>query len=180
MTGMNKESEEMSQGIGRRAFCAMAAGVAAASVVGSTVGSAGADEKKNESDVAAAEAADASGVAEMPNTPAVFVIDRLETKPGDGPAMLEEYLSFYAPRAQACYAELVATRVAPPCWLDTDSNTLEFTWKVAGIGGCWGIDSPLRADAEVVQWWRDLRDRVVSLDRSYFADPADLEVLCNV
>ena len=74
----------------------------------------------------------------------------------------------------------MASRVAPPCWLDTDSNTLEFTWKVAGIGGCWGIDSPLRADAEVVQWWRDLRDRVVSLDRSYFADPADLEVLCNV
>lgn len=180
MSGMNRESKEMSQGIGRRAFCTMAAGVAAASVVGSTVGSAGADEKKNESDVAAAEAADASDVAEMPNTPAVFVIDRLETKPGDGPAMLEEYLSFYAPRAQACYAELVATRVAPPCWLDTDSNTLEFTWKVAGIGGCWGIDSPLRADAEVVQWWRDLRDRVVSLDRSYFADPADLEVLCNV
>lgn len=180
MTGMNGESEEMSQGIGRRAFCAMAAGVAAASVVGSTVGSAGADEKKNESDVAAAEAADASDVAEMPNAPAVFVIDRLETKPGDGPAMLEEYLSFYAPCAQACYAELVATRVAPPCWLDTDSNTLEFTWKVAGIGGCWGIDSPLRADAEVVQWWRDLRDRVVSLDRSYFADPANLEVLCNV
>lgn len=180
MSGMNRESEEMSQGIGRRAFCTMAAGVAAASVIGSAVGSAGADEKKNESDVAAAEAADASDVAEMPNTPAVFVIDRLETKPGDGPAMLEEYLSFYAPRAQACYAELVATRVAPPCWLDTDSNTLEFTWKVAGIGGCWGIDSPLRADAEVVQWWRDLRDRVVSLDRSYFADPADLEVLCNV
>ena len=180
MSGMNRESEEMSQGIGRRAFCTMAAGVAAASVIGSAVGSAGADEKENESDVAAAEAADASDVAEMPNTPAVFVIDRLETKPGDGPAMLEEYLSFYAPRAQACYAELVATRVAPPCWLDTDSNTLEFTWKVAGIGGCWGIDSPLRADAEVVQWWRDLRDRVVSLDRSYFADPADLEVLCNV
>ena len=180
MSGMNRESEEMSQGIGRRAFCAMAASVAAASMVGPTVGSAGADEKKNESDAAAAEAADASDVAEVPNTPAVFVIDRLETKPGDGPAMLEEYLSFYAPRAQACYAELVATRVAPPCWLDTDSNTLEFTWKVAGIGGCWGIDSPLRADAEVVQWWRDLRDRVVSLDRSYFADPADLEVLCNV
>ena len=180
MSGMNRESEEMSQGIGRRAFCAMAAGVAAASVVGPTVGSAGADENKNESDAAAAEAADASDVAEVPNTPAVFVIDRLETKPGDGPAMLEEYLSFYAPRAQACYAELVATRVAPPCWLDTDSNTLEFTWKVAGIGGCWGIDSPLRADAEVVQWWRDLRNRVVSLDRSYFADPADLEVLCNV
>ena len=178
MSGMNKGFEEAGQGIGRRAFCTMAAGVAAASVVGSTVGSAIADEK-NESDEAETEAA-ASDATEAPIPPAVFVIDRLEAKPGDGPALLEEYLSFYAPRAQACYAELVATRVAPPCWLDTDSNTLEFTWKVAGIGGCWGIDSPLRADAEVVQWCRDLRDRVVSLDRSYFADPADLEVLCNV
>lgn len=175
MSGMNRESEEMGQGIGRRAFCTMAAGVAAASLVGPSVDSAVADEKKDE-----AEVADGSVATEAPISPAVFVIDRLEAKPGDGPALLEEYLTFYAPRAEACYAELVTTRVAPPCWLDTDSNTLEFTWKVAGIGGCWGIDSPLRADAEVVQWWRDLRDRVVSLDRSYFADPADLEVLCNV
>lgn len=180
MSGLNKKSEEMGQGIGRRAFCTMAAGVASASVVGSTVGLAIADEKKDESDKVDAEAVDASDATEAPISPAVFVIDRLEAKPGDGPALLEEYLTFYVPRAEACYAELVATRVAPPCWLDTDSNTLEFTWKVAGIGGCWGIDSPLRADAEVVQWWRDLRDRVVSLDRSYFADPADLEVLCNV
>lgn len=175
MSGLNKEFEEMGQGIGRRAFCTMAAGVAAASLVGPSVDSAMADEKKDE-----AEAADGSAATEAPISPAVFVIDRLEAKPSDGPALLEEYLTFYVPRAEACYAELVATRVAPPCWLDTDSNTLEFTWKVAGIGGCWGIDSPLRADAEVVQWWRDLRDRVVSLDRSYFADPADLEVLCNV
>ncbi len=175
MSGLNKKSEEMGQGIGRRAFCTMAAGVAAASLVGPSVDSAVADEKKDE-----AEVVDGSVATEAPISPAVFVIDRLEAKPGDGPVLLEEYLTFYAPRAEACYAELVATRVAPPCWLDTDSNTLEFTWKVAGIGGCWGIDSPLRADAEVVQWWRDLRDRVVSLDRSYFADPADLEVLCNV
>lgn len=180
MSGMNRESEEMGQGIGRRAFCTIAAGVAAASVVGSTVGSAIAEEKKTESDEVDAGTVDAPDATEAPISPAVFVIDRLEAKPGDGPALLEEYLTFYVPRAEACYAELVATRVAPPCWLDTDSNTLEFTWKVAGIGGCWGIDSPLRADAEVVQWWRDLRDRVVSLDRSYFADPADLEVLCNV
>ena len=151
MTGMNRESEEMGQGIGRRAFCTMAAGVAAASVVGSTVGLAIADEKKDESHKVDAEAVEASDATEAPISPAVFVIDRLEAKPGDGPALLEEYLTFYVPRAEACYAELVATRVAPPCWLDTDSNTLEFTWKVAGIGGCWGIDSPLRADAEVVQ-----------------------------
>lgn len=180
MSGLNKESEEMGQGIGRRAFCTMAAGVAAAGLVGPAVDSAVADEKKDDVGEDGTEDADLSAAAEMPSVPAVFVIDRLEAKPGDGPALLEEYLTFYAPRAEACYAELVATRVAPPCWLDTDSNTLEFTWKVAGIGGCWGIDSPLRADAEVVQWWRDLRDRVVSLDRSYFADPADLEVLCNV
>ena len=87
MTGMNRESEEMSQGIGRRAFCAMAAGVAAASVVGSTVGSAIAEEKKNESDGVDAGTVDASDATEAPISPAVFVIDRLETKPGDGPAL---------------------------------------------------------------------------------------------
>ena len=56
MTGMNRESEEMGQGIGRRAFCTMAAGVAAASVVGSTVGLAIADEKKDEAHKIDAEA----------------------------------------------------------------------------------------------------------------------------
>ena len=163
------------QSIDRRTFCMLTAGAAAAGVrMTAATPAFAADEKAPEGDDNAPLGDGQGGV------PPVFVVDRLASRPGDGPALLEEYLSYYAPLAEECGAELVATRVAPPCWLDTDSNTLEFTWKVAGIGGCWGIDSPLRANPEVVQWWRDLRDRVVSQDRSYFADPADMEVLCNV
>lgn len=110
-------------------------------------------------------------------TPFVYVVDRITAKPGDGEALMEEYLSFYAPLAEQCGAELVSKRVAPPFWLPMDSNTLEFTWRVSGIGGCWGIASPQRANPDVVAWWAGLRDRVVDQDRSYFADPSDMEGL---
>ena len=110
----------------------------------------------------------------------MYVVDRIVTKPGDGEAFLNDYLTIYAPMAQACYAELVSTLVAPPIWMPNATNTLTFAWKVAGIGGCWGIASPLRSNPDALAWWDSVRERVVSQDRSYFAAPQDMEALNNV
>lgn len=110
----------------------------------------------------------------------ILVIDRIEPQPGEGKAFLNEYLEVFAPVAQAVGSRLVDTRVAPPVWLETASNTLEFVWEVDGIPGCWAIASGTRAVPEIVEWWASVRARVVSHDRSFFAPTDALEELANV
>ena len=162
-------------GVDRRRFCMMAAGAVGVVAAGDLLAGTGAAQAAEASASADGEAAAAAAAV-----PPIYVVDRYETKPGDGEAFLNDYLERYAPLAQATGAELVSTLVAPPCWLPMDSNVLTFTWKVAGVGGCWGIDTPLRPNPDVQAWWDEVRERTVSMDRSYFADPADMEVLNNV
>ena len=153
----------------------MAAGAALVGAAGAIAPKAASAEEAKPAD-APAEAAEAT--AQEPIW--VYVVDRIVTKPGDGEAFLNDYLTIYAPMAQACYAELVSTLVAPPIWMPNATNTLTFAWKVAGIGGCWGIASPLRSNPDALAWWDSVRERVVSQDRSYFAAPQDMEALNNV
>ncbi len=162
-------------GVDRRRFCMMAAGAAGVVAAGDLLAGAGAAQAAE-----ASASADGEAAAVAAAVPPIYVVDRYETKPGDGEAFLNDYLERYAPLAQTTGAELVSTLVAPPCWLPMDSNVLTFTWKVAGVGGCWGIDTPLRPNPDVQAWWDEVRERTVSMDRSYFADPADMEVLNNV
>ena len=153
----------------------MAAGAALVGAAGAIAPKAASAEEAKPAD-APAEAAEAT--AQEPIW--VYVVDRIVTKPGVGEAFLNDYLTIYAPMAQACYAELVSTLVAPPIWMPNATNTLTFAWKVAGIGGCWGIASPLRSNPDALAWWDSVRERVVSQDRSYFAAPQDMEALNNV
>ena len=111
----------------------------------------------------------------------MLVIDRIVTKPGDGEAFMNDYLETYAPIAKGLGAELVDTLVAPPLWLAEDSNVLMFVWKVAGVGGSWGIAGARNACPEEYLAWCDaMRERAADYDRSYFSAPQDMEVLCNV
>ena len=169
-------------GVDRRRFCMMAAGAAGAVAAGDLLAGAGvaraAEASEPADGLASSDSEDSAAAAAA--VPPIYVVDRYETKPGDGEAFLNDYLERYAPLAQSTGAELVSALVAPPCWLPMDSNVLTFTWKVAGVGGCWGIDTPLRPNPDVQAWWDEVRGRTVSMDRSYFADPADMEVLSNV
>ena len=169
------QSSQLDQ-LDRREFCtAMAAGAALVGAAGAIAPKAASAEEAKPAD-APAEAAEATEQEPI----WVYVVDRIVTKPGDGEAFLNDYLTIYAPMAQACYAELVSTLVAPPIWMPNATNTLTFAWKVAGIGGCWGIASPLRSNPDALAWWDSVRERVVSQDRSYFAAPQDMEALNNV
>lgn len=158
---------DASKELDRRGFCALAA------VGGAALGASGL--------VGSAAVADESATADEAPTPEVLVIDRCVTKPGDGEAFLNDYLATYAPIAEGLGAELVDTLVAPPLWLAEDSNVLMFVWKVAGVGGSWGIAGARNAcPEEYLAWCDEMRDRLADYDRSYFSAPQDMEVLCNV
>lgn len=158
---------DASKQLDRRGFCALAA------VGGAALGASGL--------VGSAAVADESAAADEAQTPEVLVINRCMTKPGDGEAFLNDYLETYAPIAEGLGAELVDTLVAPPLWLAEDSNVLMFVWKVAGVGGSWGIAGARNAcPEEYLAWCDEMRDRLADYDRSYFSAPQDMEVLCNV
>lgn len=163
---------DASKELDRRDFCAFAAaGGAALGAMSLMHGVAKADEG----------AAADEGQASEAEVPTVLVIDRCVTKPGDGEAFLNDYLATYAPIAEGLGAELVDTLVAPPLWLAEDSNVLMFMWRVAGVGGSWGIAGARNAcPEEYLAWCDEMRDRLVDYDRSYFSAPQDMEVLCNV
>lgn len=163
---------DASKELDRRDFCAFAA------AGGAVLGAAGLMRG-----VAMANEGDAAGEAQAAEsqTPEVLVIDRCVTKPGDGEAFLNDYLATYAPIAEGLGAELVDTLVAPPLWLAEDSNVLMFVWKVAGVGGSWGIAGARNAcPEEYLAWCDEMRGRLADYDRSYFSAPQDMEVLCNV
>lgn len=155
--------------IDRRSFCLTAAAGAAA------IGAAGLPGFPAQ---ALADEAVADG-GEKPVTD-LYVVDRYVTKPGDGEAMYQRYLEYYAPLAEAAGAELVSARVAPPVWLPMDSNVLTFTWKVADILGGWGMAWPRLMVEDYPAWGEELFERTVQHDRSYFVDPADMETICDV
>lgn len=150
--------------IDRRNFCAMAA---ASGVAVGTVALAGTVPSVRASE-APASATD------------LYMVDRYVTKPGDGEALYQRYMEYFAPLAEAGGAELVSTRVAPPVWLPMDSNVITFTWKLADIAGGWGVTWPRLMVEDYPAWGEELLDRTVDHDRSFFVDPADIEAICNV
>lgn len=112
--------------------------------------------------------------------PMVHAIDEIVAKPGEGKALLGDYLARYAPGARARGMVLEQILVSPPMWLDDQSNTLVFRWSLAGAGAWWQMRFVGGNDPDVAAWWADVDARAVSRRRFFASDPADMERLCDV
>lgn len=116
----------------------------------------------------------------------IYIVDRIQCKPGDGKAMFDHYMSEYAPQAQERGMTLVNSSVNPPIWLtDADSsNTLEFVWSVAGMMGWAGMVGVARYDPEVapkiIDFWYGVDDRILSRTRTLSAPDSDVESLTTL
>ncbi len=110
----------------------------------------------------------------------VYCVDRFETKPGDGKAFLDYYMDTFGPKAEEYGMKLESTLVSPPVWLDNASNIIEVTWSIAGFNGWAAMVNASRYQPETHEFWRELRSRLVSQDRSYYAKSDDLEIINNV
>ena len=171
--------ENRSPGISRRAFVTAGA-VAGVASIGMLAGCS--QQKEEEEPVT-----DPEPQAAAPETPSatpgekVYLVDTFRPKPGDGKAFLEDYLKTYGPMAEAAGLTLESSTVAPPMWLDKDSNVVQVVWSMPDIAqAAWAMSSATRYDPAYVEWCSSVRKRVVSRDRSYFASEDYLEVLCNV
>ena len=111
----------------------------------------------------------------------LYVVDTFKPKPGDGKKFLDDYMETYRPMAENAGMTLVNSTIAPPMWLDNDSNTIQIIWTLDDIAvACWAMSSATRYNPEYVEWCAAVRKRVTSRDRSYFASEEYMEVLNNV
>lgn len=145
------------------------------------------EEKEAEAETKDAEAeAAAKPAVEEPTTDTIYIVDQICCKPGDGKAMYEHYMENYVPGAKERGMTLVSTSVNPPIWLtdDDSNNTLEFVWSVPGMMG-WatmvGISRYAPGIAEeLIKFWYDVDDRVVSRTRTLSAPDTDVESLTTL
>lgn len=110
----------------------------------------------------------------------IYCIDRFTTKPNQGPDFLAYFLDNYLEKAQSYGMTLKGTLVSPPVWLDNASNTIELVWAINGFNGWAAMVNASRYQPETLDFWREVRTRVVAHDRSFFGRESDLEVLGNV
>jgi hypothetical protein len=117
---------------------------------------------------------------DMAAAPMVHTIDEIVAKPGEGKALLGDYLARYAPGARARGMTLEQILVSPPMWLDDQSNTLVFRWSLVDAAAWWQMRFVGGNDPDVAAWWTDVDARAVSRRRFFASDPADVERLCDV
>jgi len=172
--------------LSRRSFVAAGACATVASLgvlAGCATETAAAPEPKEEAPESAPEPASepAADLADTGEESVIYIVDRLVAKPGDGKAVLDDFMANMKPLIEGAGWRFKRATVAPAMWLDTDSNIIEIEWTMGDIvQEAWAYSSGTRYNPEYVQWWTDIRDRLVSNDRVYSAPEGYMEVLNNV
>ncbi|WP_282191834.1 hypothetical protein [Adlercreutzia caecimuris] len=172
--------------LSRRSFVAAGACATVASLgvlAGCATETAAAPEPKEEAPESAPEPASepAADLADTGEENVIYIVDRLVAKPGEGKAVLDDFMANMKPLIEGAGWRFKRATVAPAMWLDTDSNIIEIEWTMADIvQEAWAYSSGTRYNPEYVQWWTDIRDRLVSNDRVYSAPEGYMEVLNNV
>lgn len=194
---ISADSAPSTKSVSRRDFLKGSAALGATVVLSSLTACAAADETTAAPETAAPEtsapetsAVQTTAAEEQPTQAAatevsaldtpLYCIDRFVTKPGDGAAFLEYFLGEYLEKAQGYGMELKSRLVSPPIWLDNASNTIELVWGIAGFNGWAAMVNASRYEPETLTWWPSVHERVLSHDRSYYANDMDLEVINNV
>lgn len=172
--------------LSRRSFVAAGACATVASLgvlAGCATETAAAPEPKEEAPESAPEPASepAADLADTGEENVVYIVDRLVAKPGDGKAVLDDFMANMKPLIEGAGWTFKRATVSPALWLDTDSNIIEIEWTMADIvQAAWAYSSGTRYNPEYVQWWAAMSDRLVSHDRVYSASESYMEVLNNV
>jgi hypothetical protein len=111
----------------------------------------------------------------------IYIVDEIRPKPGKGKAFLEHYMETYAPAAVARGLKLEYTWVNPPVWLTGDQqNTLLIIWSVDDVSAYWEIQTKIRWDRSIAEWWSHADEMVTSRKRLVLGDSHQIAGLTDV
>lgn len=115
------------------------------------------------------------------NATPIWIVDEIETRPGQGLAFLEAYMARYAPGAIARGMTLAHRMVEPAMWLDDAPNRLMLVWTVADADAAWNAKHAARGDPAVARWWNEEAPLfILSRRRATLADADMVEALADV
>ena len=112
--------------------------------------------------------------------PTVYVIDRVEVRPGHGQKFVEAYLAEYVPGAQARGLTLDHVLVSPPVFIAGEPTVVTAIWSAEGPTGWWKAAIAGRYDPEPADWWARTGHLIVGRTRSSAAEATDIRALCDV
>lgn len=111
---------------------------------------------------------------------AVYVIDRVVTRPGCARRFVDAYLAGYAPGARSRGMTLEHVLVSPPIWFEEHPNTVTATWSLPSAQAWWEMTWQGRPDPSIGEWWEGIGDLVLERSRSVASAAADVDTLCDV
>lgn len=111
---------------------------------------------------------------------AVYVVDRVVTKPGCARRFVDTYLAEYAPGARERGMTLRDVLVSPPIWFTDQSNVVTVTWTLPSPRAWWEMTWKGRPDPSLGQWWDGIAELVVERTRNVAAAADDVDGLGDV
>jgi hypothetical protein len=111
----------------------------------------------------------------------IWVIDEITTRPGQGKAFLDAYMTQYVPGATARGMTLTHRMIEPAMWLDDAPNRILLIWAMPNVDATWGAKHMARGDGDVLHWWEvEAPAFILSRRRSTLANADVLESLADV
>jgi len=110
----------------------------------------------------------------------IYVMDEMVVPPGQGEAILKDYLDSYGPGARQRGFVLDRVLVNPPLWTHHAPNTITVSWTVQGAGAYWNTLFQSRNDEALAQWWKEFSTKLISRRRTVHAAAEDLKGLADV
>ncbi len=104
----------------------------------------------------------------------IFLIDEVDLRPDSIESFMVAFRARYLPGARERGMELVHTLVTPPESPSDGEVTVLLFWRLAGVGGFWGMRSA-NASREIAAWWDECDALCVRRKRRYAVDPESLE-----
>ncbi|KUH81059.1 MULTISPECIES: hypothetical protein [unclassified Mycobacterium] len=111
---------------------------------------------------------------------AVYVVDRVVTRPGCARRFVDAYLAEYAPGARERGMTLRDILVSPPIWFDDQSNVVTATWTLPCPRAWWEMTWKGRPDPSLGRWWQDVSEMIVERTRNVAAAAEDVDGLGSV
>ncbi|BBY42311.1 hypothetical protein MCEL_06060 [Mycolicibacterium celeriflavum] len=111
---------------------------------------------------------------------AVYVVDRVITRPGCAREFVDTYLAEYAPGARERGMTLREILVSPPIWFEDQSNVVTATWTLPSPRAWWEMTWQGRPDPSIGQWWEGVAELIVERTRNVAAAADDVDGMGDV
>jgi hypothetical protein len=103
---------------------------------------------------------------------AIFILDELVAKPGQGERLRAAYLERYAPGARSRGMVLAQSWRGAAPGADEAARTLVFVWSVPGVWAWWAVRFQATADPAVAAWWDEAEAMIERRSRRLLIDGA--------